>query len=632
MPNVTGGRPGVFQPETDLSQVVREAASDVGVIVGTFPRGPIDKRILITNTGDMNGLFGDPDPLFGYASYCANCALETMNNLYVTRVVAPDALSSAVLINDSGAASASEIATTGVSKGNQDLGFATITDFATGDGATVTFAGTIGGAEVDTILSLEDITVAGTSVGPLTVNTGVFPWTIAGPGLDGILSTLDPTTKALSLQFDTAPGNGEEIKIYHTATSGERLFTIAAENPGVWGNALKVAIENIDATDFTFDIVVFEVVDGTNVELQRFTVSRKNQLNGFGRQQYLEDVINGNNIYIRVYDNPDQADTELPQEITTPVSLGGGDDGSAVSNGDLIEGWDLYSNRNEVTVDLLINGGYVSGIDFSIQSKILSLAEGRDDCFGILDAPYEELSMFPTTDLTDWRTTTQNFNSSYVSLYAPWCEVYDSFNDKRNVPIPPSGFVAQVFARRAQNTEAWFPPAGFNDGIINSGSLPFTKLTHDYTEGQQDAIYRAGVNYLLTEPGTGTAVFGDKTQQTKASALDRVNVRRLMNVLKRSMRSFLKFSLFELNTEFTRANITQALTDFLNGIVARQGLTDFRVVCNDINNTPSVIDNNQLSVDIYIQPTKSINFIKNEFIITRTGVDFNQIINARLPA
>ena len=631
MVNVTGGRPGVFQPETDLSQVVREAASDVGVIVGTFPRGPINKRILITNTGDMNGLFGNPDPSFGYASYCANCALETMNKLYVTRVAPVDALSSALLVNTSTAGTATDIPTSGISAGNQELGIATIDDFATGDGATTTFAGTLGGAEIDEILSIQDITVNGVSVGPLTVDTNAFPWTIAGPGLNGILSTVNPTTKATSLEFAVAPGSGEEIQVYFTGSSADRLFTVAAENPGIWGNALNIAVENVDATDSTFEIVVSETVDGANIELQRFLVSRQHQLDGFGRQQYLEDVINGNNIYIRVYDNIAQLETELPQEFTS-TNMAGGDDGSAISNGEIIEGWDLYSNLQDVQVDILINAGFVSSADTSVQSKIKSLCESRDDCFGILDAPFDELDMFPTTDLTDWRNNTQNFNSSYVALYAPWCEVYDSFNDARNFPIPPSGFVAQVFARRATNTEAWFPPAGFNDGIIDSGSLPFTQLTNRYTDGQQYVIYRDGVNYLLTEPGTGTAVFGDKTQQTKASALDRINVRRLINILKRSMRSFLKFQLFELNTPFIRSQITQVLTDYLNGIVARQGLTDFRVVCNDVNNTPTVIDNNQLNVDIYIQPTRSINFIKNEFVITRTGADFNQIINARLPS
>jgi hypothetical protein len=630
MPNVTGGRPGVFQPETDLSQVVQEAASDVGVIVGSFPQGPINKRILITNTRDLSTLFGTPTPTFGYASYCAVCALETMNKLYITRVVASDALSSAILINDSTALTPSDIASSGLVEGDQEVGVATIDSIGVGDGLVTVFAGTLGGTEIDSILSVSDVTVGGVSVGPLTVNTNVFPWTVAAPGLVGVVSTVNPTSKAFSFTFSAAPGNGEEIKVYFVGSSNDRLFTVAAENPGLWGNALKVAVENIVNADKTFELVVSKIIDGVSVELERHKVSRVHQLDGFGRQQYLEDVINGNSIFIRVYDNISKAETVLPQ-LTPATSLGGGDDGSAVSSGKLIAGWDLYSNKQEVQVDILINAGYVSSLDFSVQAKMKSLAETRDDCFAILDAPFESLGMTPTTDLTDWRKNDQNFNSSYVALYAPWCEVYDSFNDVKNFPLPPSGFVGQVFSRRAKNTEAWFPPAGFNDGLVNSGALPFTRLTHRYTEGQQDLIYQNGVNYLLTEPGTGTAVFGDKTEQTKASALDRINVRRLINILKRSMGSFLKFQLFELNTEFVRNQITQALTDFLNAIVARQGLTDFRVVCNDTNNTPSVIDNNQLNVDIYIQPTRSINFIKNEFIITRTGVDFDTIINARIP-
>ena len=173
-----------------------------------------------------------------------------------------------------------------------------------------------------------------------------------------------------------------------------------------------------------------------------------------------------------------------------------------------------------------------------------------------------------------------------------------------------------------------YPPAGLIDGVIASGLLTPIRLTENYTEGQRDLIYPAGVNYLQTHQGAGMAVFGDKTQQTKASALDRINVRRLLNVLKRAFSAFLKFQLFELNTSNLRAQITEALTDFMDGIQARQGVTSFQVVCNDVNNTPTVIDNNQLNVDVYIQPTRSINFIQAQVIITRTGVDFQTIIGA----
>jgi len=632
MTAVNTGRPGVFQLETDLSQVVREAASDIGVLVSAFPRGPINERILVTNTRDLVTLFGEPDVEFGYGGYCGICAMETMDKLYMTRVVSDDAKHSGLIINQAGSGTASDATPNGLSLGDQDSGIDVSQQVGTGDGSTTIFADTLN--SFDEVLSLTDIQVGGSSIGPLTVDTGVVPWTIASPALSGTSSTLHPTTGALNLVFDggSTPADGEEIVMFFTASSNDRLFTISAENPGIWGNNLKVTITDISATDSTFVISVYEVSDGVDVLRETHTVSRKMQLDGFGRQQYLEDVINGNSIFIRVYDKAEVADTVLPDEITALTQLTGGDAGSAVSSGDVIAGWDLYANRQDLQIDILINAGYVSSADFSVQTKMKSIAEGRDDCFAILDAPVGELSMSPTTDLIDWRNTTQNFNSSYTALYAPWCEVYDSFNDIRNFPIPPSGFVAQVFARRAKNTEAWFPPAGFNDGLVDSGQLPFTRLTDRYTDGEQDLIYSNGVNYLLTEPGTGTAVFGDKTQQTKASALDRINVRRLLNVTKRATREFLKFSLFELNTPFTRNQITEALTDYYRGVQARQGLTDFLVVCNDTNNTPNVIDQNQLNVDVYLQPTRSINFIKHESIITRTGVDFNTIVNARLPA
>ena len=625
-------RPGVFQLETDLSQVVRESASDIGVVVSAFPRGPIGKRILITNTRDLISLFGEPDADFGYGGYCSVCALETMDKLYISRVVSNDATSSARIVNQDGSASATDAVTNGLSQGDQEAGIDMSQSVGTGDGVTLVFSDTLD--SFDEVLELNDIQVGGVSVGPLTIDTGVVPWTIASPSLDGVLSTLHPTTGSLNLVFaaGSEPDNGADVRLFFNASSNDRLFTVAAENPGVWGNTIKFTVTDIDATDSTFVLTVYETVDGVDVVRESFTVSRKHQLDGFARQQYIEDVINGNSLYIRVYDKVTIDESVLPEEQSTKVSLTGGSTGSAVSSADVIEGWDLYSNRQDIQIDILINAGYVSSADFTVQSKMKSIAESRDDCFAILDAPYDELDMFPTTDLTEWRLNTQNFNSSHCALYSPWTEVYDSYNDVRNFPIPPSGFVAQVFARRAKNTEAWYPPAGFNDGLIDSGALPFTKLTHRYSEGQQDIIYENGVNYLLTEPGTGTAVFGDKTQQTKASALDRINVRRLLNVTKRATRAFLKFQLFELNNEFTRAAITEALTDYYRGVQARNGIVDFRVICDTTNNTANVIDNNQLNVDVYIQPAKSINYIKHETIITRTGIDFDTIINATLPA
>lgn len=629
MANVTGGRPGIFQLETDLSQIITEASSDVGVIVGEFAKGPVNRRILITNTRDLISLFGNPSTDYGYAGYSAICALETMNSLYVTRVVSPDALCSALLINASSASNSYDVPSSGLIPDAQEVGLTTTAVVGSGDGATVTMASTL--TSLSDIMDITDITVGGTSIGAISVNKSSSVWTLASSELSGTASTLDPSTGALSLTFANAVAEGSEVKVFYVATSQDRLFTVVAENTGTWGNSLRVAIENVNATDLTFEIVVNQVSEGVEVELERHLVSRREQLDGYSRQQYLEEVINGNSLYIRVYDNLEHEDTILPNEVAS-TSLFGGTTGSAVSNADVMEGWDLYSNKQEVKIDILINGGYVSSMDTSIQAKMKSICESRKDCVAILDAPYDELAMYPTTDLVDWKSNIQNFNTSYTALYGPWVQVYDSYNDKTNLPIPASGFVAQVYSRRTRNAGAWGSPAGWNDGIIDSGALPMSRLTHRYTEGQQDLIYSNNMNYLLTEQGVGTCVFGDRNQQVKASALDRVNVRRLLIVLKRAHESYLKFKLFENNTAVLRAEITASLTDYLRGVVARGGLYDFRVYCNDDNNTPNVIDNNQLNVDIYIQPVKSINFIKNEFVITRTGVDFDTIFNQRLPS
>ena len=436
-------RPDVFLKETDLSQVVREAASDVGVIVGAFPRGPVNTRILVTNTRDLITLFGNPDITFGYGAYTALPALETMDKLYITRVQTAGSLHANAIVNVAGSPTALTVGA-GSPTTDSPVGISVLNEIVgTGDGGTTAFGGTLVNFPVD---SLEDIKVDGVSLGPLTVDTGIMPWTIAGPGLTGILSTLDPLTGAIALDLAAAPAIAEDITVDYSGESATELFSVFAENPGVWGNAVKVEILDIDAVNFDYTLRVYEAIDGVDILRETHRVSRQQKVDGFGQSLYLEDVINAGSLYIRVLDNLDSADTVLPDTLG-PSFMGGGNDGAAVTSGEVVTGWGLYDNKDLVQVDILMNAGYVTSADFSVQSKMKSLAESRDDCFAILDAPFSELSMFPTTDLTDWRNGIQNFNSSHTALYSPWVEVIDSFNGISDLPIPPSGFVGQVFAR-----------------------------------------------------------------------------------------------------------------------------------------------------------------------------------------
>jgi phage tail sheath protein FI len=197
---------------------------------------------------------------------------------------------------------------------------------------------------------------------------------------------------------------------------------------------------------------------------------------------------------------------------------------------------------------------------------------------------------------------------------------FDRYNDVfRYVPL--NGDIAGLCVRTDQVTDPWFSPAGFNRGQIKR----VAKLAFNPRKAHRDELYKAGVNPVVSFPGQGFVLFGDKTLQAKPSAFDRINVRRLFIVLEKAIATAAKFSLFELNDSFTRAQFINMVEPFLRDVQGRRGITDFKVVCDESNNTPVIIDRNEFVADIYIKPARSINFIQLNFIATRTGVDFSEL-------
>ena len=187
--------------------------------------------------------------------------------------------------------------------------------------------------------------------------------------------------------------------------------------------------------------------------------------------------------------------------------------------------------------------------------------------------------------------------------------------------IGAGGLCAGLCANTDSVADAWFSPAGVNRGQL----LGVTKLAYNPTKAQRDELYKARVNPLVSFPGQGTMLFGDKTLLSRPSAFDRINVRRLFNTLEKAISTAAKAQLFELNDEFTRAQFRNMIEPFLRDVKGRRGLTDFLVVCDDSNNTGQVVDTNRFVADIYIKPARSINFITLNFIATRTGVDFSEV-------
>ena len=199
--------------------------------------------------------------------------------------------------------------------------------------------------------------------------------------------------------------------------------------------------------------------------------------------------------------------------------------------------------------------------------------------------------------------------------------MYDKYNDVYRW-IVASGAMAGLCANTDNVADAWFSPAGFTRGQI----LGVTKIAFNPKKAARDDLYKARVNPIVSFPGEGIILYGDKTAQSRPSAFDRINVRRLFITLEKAVSTAAKFQLFEFNDEFTRAQFRNLVEPFLRDVKGRRGITDFQVICDATNNTGAVIDGNRFVADIYIKPARSINFITLNFIATRTGVEFSEII------
>ena len=210
--------------------------------------------------------------------------------------------------------------------------------------------------------------------------------------------------------------------------------------------------------------------------------------------------------------------------------------------------------------------------------------------------------------------------SSYLVVDNNWLKVYDKYNDKY-IHIPASSSTAGIMAASDANAAPWFSPAGPRRGNY----LGVTNLAYTPTKAQRDTLYKAGINPIANMPGQGVLLFGDKTHMNRPSAFDRINVRRLFLVLERAIALAARNTMFEFNDEFTRAEFVSIVEPFLREVKGRRGITDFRVVCDETNNTAAVIDRNEFIANIFIKPARSINYITLNFVAVRTGVDFEEV-------
>ena len=300
-------------------------------------------------------------------------------------------------------------------------------------------------------------------------------------------------------------------------------------------------------------------------------------------------------------------------------SLAGGTDDNAPTVGEIALGYDKFEDAETVDVNLLFAYPDANGAN-TISNDLIAIATARKDCMAFVSPPLEDTvgAAAPATDVIAFADTLTS--SSYASCDSGALYVYDKYNDVYRY-IGGAGHVAGLCANADRVADAWFSPAGVNRGQL----LGVTKLAFNPTKADRDSLYKARVNPIVSMPGQGTLLFGDKTLLNRPSAFDRINVRRLFIVLEKAISTAAKAQLFEFNDEFTRAQFKNLVEPFLRDVKGRRGITDSLVICDETNNTSQVIDSNRFVADIFVKPNRSINFITLSFIATRSGVEFSEI-------
>ena len=312
--------------------------------------------------------------------------------------------------------------------------------------------------------------------------------------------------------------------------------------------------------------------------------------------------------------------------VVSSTSLASGTDDFAATNAEIATAYEKFNDATNVDLSLLICGPSQTGADATGDTKataVMDIATARKDCVAFVSPARTDV--VGVTNAITQAANVKSFadglpSTSYAVIDSGYKYMYDRYNDVYRF-VPLNGDTAGLCARTDSVADAWFSPGGFNRGQVRGA----VKLAFNPNQAQRDDLYKARVNSVVSFPGQGTVLFGDKTAQSKPSAFDRINVRRLFIVLEKAVSTAAKFQLFEFNDEFTRAQFRNLVEPFLRDVQGRRGLTDFSVICDDTNNTGDVIDRNEFRADIFIKPARSINFIQLNFVATRSGVAFSEV-------
>ena len=658
--------PGVSVTEKDLTNVIPAVSTSSGGIVISAEKGPIDEITTISSEKQLLDTFGKPTADNFEEWFTAANFLGYGNNLKIVRPTTGNlnaGASAGVLIKNT-------------------------TDYLDNFSSAAAFAGSVGAyaareaGELGNSLKVS-VCANSTAFGPHSMSGNLVADATAAIGDttvtvdDGSLMQVGDILEfgdATSVPSTSGAPSGHYYKITGISTNVLTIARFNTQTGKTETGGLRHAVvddakvlrhweyyfqfssppttsDDVSAAGGSLDEMHILVLDedggitgtaGSILETFEGVSQASDAKTSTGSSNYYADVIYNQSKYVYVMDHETTlADGGTAKKgktfdqsagdpfVVKTYSLASGTDDFAATNAEIATAYEKFADTESVDLALLLCGPSQTSVDATGDVKataVMDIATARKDCVAFISPARADV-----VDVANAVTQTQNVvgfadglpSTSYAVIDSGYKYMFDKYNDVYRY-VPLNGDIAGLCARTDSIADPWFSPGGFNRGQIRGA----VKLAFNPNQTQRDELYKSRVNPCVSFPGQGTVLFGDKTAQSKPSAFDRINVRRLFIVLEKACSTAAKFQLFEFNDEFSRANFRNLVEPFLRDVQGRRGITDFSVVCDDSNNTSDVIDRNEFRADIFIKPARSINFIQLNFVATRTGIAFSEVAGA----
>lgn len=574
--------PGITVREIDLTGVAPNVSTSLSALVGDFQWGPVEEIVRVPNAAELIDQFGSPEANNAVDFLSAEYFLKYSQNLNLVRMIDSNATNAV-----SGDSAVGEVV-------KNETNYDTLVSSFDSCGMWIAkYPGELGNS----------------------LSVSIFAIDSAADSSGAIDSDFDNWT--YKANFDAAPGTSQWAS--DRGASNDEVHVAVIDRLGKFSGTVGSVLE---VHPFVSVADGARTIDGGNNYIREV-------LKQGSRYIWMGAFDSTNSVYGDNWGNtPDQINgtdykvgvSWTDSDATDP--LAGGNNPTSIDTQEFIDGYDLFADPESVEIDMFIVPGMATKTpQVSVVNHVVGICEARKDCIAVT-SPDRAAVVGNINPVTDTLSTTNDFNASnYLVVDNNYLKVYDKYNGQY-INIPAASSTAGLMAATDFNYGPWWSPAGEKRGKY----VGVTALAYTPNKTERDALYKLGVNPIVSFPGRGVVLWGDKTKQSRPSAFDRINVRRLFLAVEKSIAQAARNVLFEFNDEFTRADFVGVIEPVLREIQGRRGIQDYYVQCDETNNTPAVIDRNELVASIYIKPARSINYITLNFVAVRTGVEFDEVV------